>query len=475
MEKIIYSKFSNDRSPSLNIITEIVESEGRKLVKKTSSSPESASHIRNIKMWSDRLTKRFEHVEMEVSEAILENDTLYFNYIDGKTLEDVLDEYLLADDKEGFLKAVQSYVAKINKAYEVEPFQATNEFVEVFGEIDFAGEMGATRELDIDLIFSNIILSDGRWIVIDYEWTFDFPIPIKYLFYRTAVIYSLNSPKRKEFCGGLLMDLFNITRSEVVCFETMERNLQRNYILNSTHYPLNQLYHEFGKEKVATGEYLEKLRRESRDFQEFANESICNVQVFYDYGDDFSEKNSETFVTNISRNNEVSLELDVPKEVTRIRIDPGEKYCVISSLACYVMGANQKLEVESNAVYKLDDRWIFNNDDPYYVINLESDRAEKIRLTFKIDFISEEAKEWFNEYLNHQQPAKNIFTQIRERDQQILKKSNEVEEKKYLLALENQKYLIEVAKNEEMINSRSWRLTKPLRWLGERVRALKNR
>ena len=33
--------------------------------------------------------------------------------------------------------------------------------------------------------FSNIFIIDDEYVAVDYEWVFNFPIPIEYIFYRT--------------------------------------------------------------------------------------------------------------------------------------------------------------------------------------------------------------------------------------------------------------------------------------------------
>ena len=51
---------------------------------------------------------------------------------------------------------------------------------------------------DIDLIFSNILLTeDGKRHVLDYEWTFEFPVPAGFLAYRAIHYYFETSAKRK--------------------------------------------------------------------------------------------------------------------------------------------------------------------------------------------------------------------------------------------------------------------------------------
>lgn len=49
-------------------------------------------------------------------------------------------------------------------------------------EITLPVSVPFSKGVDIDLIFSNIMVQGNTWIVIDYEWTFDFPVPVDFYF-----------------------------------------------------------------------------------------------------------------------------------------------------------------------------------------------------------------------------------------------------------------------------------------------------
>ena len=74
-------------------------------------------------------------------------------------------------------------------------FTPTEDFRKVFGEVHFTEETEAVDICDIDMIFANILIPAGsemkieeaEWTVIDYEWTFFFPVP-SYLYYTVHFI-----------------------------------------------------------------------------------------------------------------------------------------------------------------------------------------------------------------------------------------------------------------------------------------------
>ena len=118
------------------------------------------------------------------------------------------------------------------------PFDRTPEFAEVFGEGKLPEGIPCATVSDVDMIFSNIFVESGKaaadsaWIVIDYEWTFPFPVPKKYLIYR-AVYYAYYQIFKAE--GKSLADWLKsagLTEEETECFARMEEHFQEYFFAN---------------------------------------------------------------------------------------------------------------------------------------------------------------------------------------------------------------------------------------------------
>lgn len=50
---------------------------------------------------------------------------------------------------------------------------------------------------NIDLVPANILILKDRQVVIDYEWTFDFPVPADFILYRMIHYYLESDGKRR--------------------------------------------------------------------------------------------------------------------------------------------------------------------------------------------------------------------------------------------------------------------------------------
>jgi hypothetical protein len=283
----------------------------------------------------------------------------------------------------------------------------------------------------------------------------------------------VSSPKRHEFSGKELLDLFEITKDDFELFEKMDSHFQVNYILNNNHYPLYMLYNKFGEKRIGAYEHLSNLDERMNDL----HKNVYPIQVYYDTGSGFSEEESKVYWTDMTESNEGTIEVDITPEVLAIRVDPVDKPCVVNVLE-FEGNDNvmESMNYHTNACYKLSDNYIFDTDDPQFLININSKENKKIKIILRIEPFSIETRDWLNTYLNNEDFSRNVFKQteeknrqLEEKNRQIIEKNNEIEEKRHLLAIENEKYLVQLAINEELLDSTSWKITRPLRWVREKI------
>ena len=204
MERLLYEKLSNERNPKYNIITDIVERDGKRVVIKKPYDSQAINHIHRVFNSYRGLQDLLQGSAFCVNESQLVGDTIESEFLEG--------EHLTAADSQQFLDAVKS--AFIPKSTE---FVASDEFTKVFGEVDLPRGVLACKFLDIDLIFDNIIKTDKGWEIIDYEWTFDFLVPINYMLYRVV--------KFSDLPGNLV----EISDEERAQYEKMEAHFQYQY------------------------------------------------------------------------------------------------------------------------------------------------------------------------------------------------------------------------------------------------------
>ena len=210
-DELLYRKLSNERAPQHCIITDIVLREDKRLVIKRPYTEAAADHIGRVFSCYEKLnTEVFKNPMFCINQSELEDGCIVSQYLTGQPITEAAAEQFIAAVKEIYLNHAESFVS-------------SPEFEQVFGQVELSKAVLAARFVDIDLIFENIIDCNNSWQVIDYEWTFDFLIPINYIFYR-AVKFSI-----------LPAHLVDIPEAEQAVYQQMEDHFQREYCFAGVH------------------------------------------------------------------------------------------------------------------------------------------------------------------------------------------------------------------------------------------------
>lgn len=427
MKNIVYSKYSNERANQFKIRTDILQdSHGKKYVQKTALTQEAHSHINNIYMYYKLLSEEYKDSRICINKCCKLEEKLEFEYINGKTLSEELDELLSLENYMGVFNKIREYVSIIDNGMRKKNFQLTKDFIEVFGQVELSSSLEAADINNIDLIFSNIIIDDN-WNVVDYEWTFNFPIPFNYIVYRAIRVYMEESPKRSKLTNLGIYKLLGITDNEIIQYNKMEVNFER-YVLKEF-VPLNKLY---GKTIGANIDVQQVMEEQKINF--FKN----TVQIFYDYGKGFNEENSYKIYPLLNKDDKFAIEIDIQPNVKQVRIDPANGESIVSIES--IIGYTEKyynLDYYTNGA-KLNNRVIlFASDDPQIVLMNIKPKTNRIELTFKIQIISKgfaielckfiEDKE--NQIKDKENEVKDKENEVKDKENQIKNKENEIKDK----------------------------------------------
>ena len=177
---------------------------------------------------------------------------------------------------------------------------------------------------------------------------------------------------------------------------------------------------------VWSNEYIEFTPHKKNNFD-------YTYKIYYDFGDGFNENDSDNFVY-ITKENKFLLSFILKKDVNRLRIDLTD----ISGVSFEIIGiegiSKEELIWEDFIFY--NNKYISNSADPKIIINKNVKANNKIIMTMNIKEL--EKKDFLN-IINYA--------------------IKEEEEKKQL-----QQEL------EKILNSTSWKVTKPLRYLSSKLR-----
>ena len=207
MRKVIFVKANERYQPKYCTRTLFLQDEqGRIEVVKRPSTSQAEEHLHLMAEAAGRLGDLFSKVIIcGCSET---EDGIRFDYIPHRTdwLQELEKE---AGNPEGFLKKWKEYLSLISPQTSVR-FTDTEAFQRVFGAGEaFEGE-AAFPFCAWDITPSNLLITEaGENVLIDYEWFFDFPVPVRLVQYHCVKVTLDSHPEmlRKMERSILLREL----------------------------------------------------------------------------------------------------------------------------------------------------------------------------------------------------------------------------------------------------------------------------
>ena len=348
-------KYSTDRDEKYGICTTIAKDEKGLYVTKRSVNSVAREHINQIEKAYKRLTDRFTGIDLSFNKCErVDEDTLKFEFLEGETLEELLDKALAEKDLYEFGELIEQY-----KSY-----------VRYNAEAEVA---------DYDLIFQNIIIKDEKWSVIDYEWTYFKAIDPEEIIKRAFWCYVQGNSNRRvvlEWCG--IEDNFG---------EIVEKEKEFQKTVQGPHPAMSEIRHTMGRPAFSLDYML----------SEFGG-NIGPIQIYQDTGEGFSEGNSY-FVQEMKQlGKEITFTIGVSEKVKKLRIDPGNHptFVVLKSakldgedVLAFILKKSIRGK-ESNGKRLGNDGFAFTTEDPHFEFKLPeftgNDRA--LTITMRLDAIS---------------------------------------------------------------------------------------
>ena len=332
-------------------------------------------HVRGMALAYENLLKKYEGSRLEINrcELVEQGEEVYaqFEFVEGTPLVEKLDDYLKKDDLQGFQ-------------------QCFKEFVE---RIDYNSDYPAA---DFDLIFSNVLVKDDTWTVIDYEWTFGKPIPTKELAFRAIYYYLYEDEKRNKLPFDWVLEELGITEAESEKLWEQEKDFQ-NFI-RGKRMSMAQMRDLIGCRLMAPLSWIDK-------YQDSGN--VNRVQIYEDTGAGCNEEQSYFVREAYQGDNYIELKLSVDGNVKMLRIDPAMDSCMVKILEMTLNGERVPLEKKkvlliNGRIVKPADKenttyqpsMVFPTADPNININMEElprqaqnilyTRMEIVRVPLKI-------------------------------------------------------------------------------------------
>ena len=213
------------RREQFQIKTQICVEDGVRFVEKSAVRKQGVPHIRRFADSYARMEQFYENVSLLQPSFV--GDVMRYDYVEAPTLDEILVQRIAQgeDTLQVLRQALDQLLAvKVDGLVE---FAKTDEFTAVFGPAKRA-EGQALVVSNIDMLFENIMVKDDKWICLDYEWVFDFPVPVDFVRYRILLYFYRHHEalfEGKMDATGL-MERMGIARPMAIQFSKMEKAFQ---------------------------------------------------------------------------------------------------------------------------------------------------------------------------------------------------------------------------------------------------------
>lgn len=257
-EKLIFSKYSDSRDNEYKIRTSIlIDKRGNKKVEKIPLNKKSINHIEKIYNNYTILKSQYENSDFHLETCRKLDNKIEFDYIEGKTFVEILNEEFDKNGLEAVIERIKELKEKLYKLSNNEKFEISEEFKKVFGSVKLDENKKCIKPANIDFIGTNLIYSNGKFHIIDYEWVFNFYIPIDYIVYRTIFYYQDENVYKNKINLRKILEKLEISVQEEEKYYKME--LQFDKYVRSKEYILEKLYTRFKMRKISVEKTLLKI------------------------------------------------------------------------------------------------------------------------------------------------------------------------------------------------------------------------
>ncbi len=228
---LIYSKAASNRRLAFAIYTNIYKSRLGLRTIKGALFEEGIEQMDRLVASYDSLRTTYSGTEVTIPRVERRDDmTCLLDFAEGRSFDEILDESLehgmLAQVSTQMIEMLEELLVPLGLEGSAQEFIPDEECMRFFGPVSLNHPMHVASGLDMDSVFSNVIVTKTGYALIDYEWTYTFPLPIEFLVYRAVKTYVEQNEKRSAFDPTEVYAHFAITEEDIQAFASMEAYFQ---------------------------------------------------------------------------------------------------------------------------------------------------------------------------------------------------------------------------------------------------------
>lgn len=367
---IKYVKINSERKPEFQIFTSIISEDNSIYVNKEAISRENDSFIQAmVKNSADSLEGKFSYLP-----AVQDGHALRYEYIQGQTLFELIKKYIKRRDRAKVMELLKDFYETYFSNRQDAGFIYTEEFKSVFGDASLDRGVECVSPANIDLICDNIFIGKDANYIIDYEWIFNFPVPVAFCMWRMINDLYTRLPELAQVVDRYdLHDLFGIT------------------VADSDVYLKWSIY--FAYEYVgcdALSRYA--CQAQNIDLGAYAKQQQEKLQMYtrlyYDTGKGLNEE--ECLIKTLKiEHNRFTVEFDLTKiediRYLKWEVNKDTCWCIIDSIDSE---CQMGLLPSGNFIEK-NNKTVFLEEHPSYIVDTFSpDQIGVLKITGRMGFLS---------------------------------------------------------------------------------------
>lgn len=225
-----YVKICAVRNASLRICTSIFrQCNGMRFVEKKPLEAAASAHVAAIARWDAALSAQYADAPLSVNRGETAGDAYRLEFLEAPTLYDDIISAIRRNDEAAALRLMENVFGLIRSAATAQ-FAPTKAYADLFGSTPLPNTLRCSRVTDVDINFDNFFLTPpGKMTLIDYEFTFDFPVPVDFPIFRALFYFFRRNPWIVAEHPSFVQEAWKqarVNRALFNIFTRQERNFQ---------------------------------------------------------------------------------------------------------------------------------------------------------------------------------------------------------------------------------------------------------
>lgn len=194
MKNILFSKTNYSRKKEFLIITSLIDNKNNFFIRKEIAYKEGKNFLNSISNNHSLIKKKLINIK-PVKILAKKNNYIDFEYLNHSTLFSLIEKNLIERNFYKTEKYLNLFINLIKKqkilTYDLSKNALFNKIFNPYNEIKFNKEKCLNLGI-IDFNLENIVFNEksNKFYLIDWEWTFDFPISLNFILFRSVYYLS---------------------------------------------------------------------------------------------------------------------------------------------------------------------------------------------------------------------------------------------------------------------------------------------